>query len=53
MEQAAAILTEMRVPFVINQNSYSIFNRTIENTGLKQAWGIFVGLRIVRMSSMV
>ena len=37
MEQAAAILTEMRVPFVINQNSYSIFNRTIENNGLKQA----------------
>ncbi len=35
MEQAAAILTEMRVPFVINQNSYSIFNRTIENNGLK------------------
>lgn len=36
MEQAAAILTEMRVPFVINQNSYSIFNRTIENNGLKE-----------------
>lgn len=35
MEQAAAILTEMKVPFVINQNSYSIFNRTIENDGLK------------------
>lgn len=36
MEQAAAILTEMHVPFVINQNSYSIFNRTIENNGLKE-----------------
>lgn len=36
MEQAAAILTEMRVPFVINQNRYSIFNRTIENNGLKE-----------------
>ena len=36
MEQAAAILTELRVPFVINQNSYSIFNRTIENNGLKE-----------------
>ncbi len=36
MEEAAAILTEMRVPFVINQNSYSIFNRTIENNGLKE-----------------
>ncbi len=37
MEKAAAILTEMRVPFVINQNSYSIFNRDIENNGLKAA----------------
>ena len=37
MEQAAAILTEMRVPFVINQNSYSIFNRTIERNGLKES----------------
>ena len=36
MEQAAAILTEMRVPFVINQNSYSIFNRAIENNGIKE-----------------
>lgn len=36
MEQAAAILTEMRVPFVINQNRYSIFNRTIEQNGLKE-----------------
>lgn len=35
MEQAAAILTEMRVPFVINQNRYSIFDRTIERNGLK------------------
>lgn len=37
MAQAAAILDELRVPFVINQNSYSIFNRTIENNGLKEA----------------
>lgn len=36
MEQAAAILEEMKVPFVINQNSYSIFNRTVENNGLKE-----------------
>ena len=36
MERAAAILTEMRVPFVINQNRYSIFDRTIENNGLKE-----------------
>ncbi|MBH9984270.1 aldo/keto reductase [Bifidobacterium asteroides] len=37
MARASAILTEMHVPFVINQNRYSIFDRTIENNGLKQA----------------
>ena len=36
MAEAAAILSEMRVPFVINQNSYSMLNRTIENNGLKE-----------------
>ena len=36
LEQAAAILKEWNVPFIINQNSYSIFNRTIENNGLKE-----------------
>ena len=35
LEKAASILNEMRVPFVINQNRYSIFDRTIENNGLK------------------
>ena len=36
MARAAAILTEMHVPFVINQNRYSIFDRTIEDNGLKE-----------------
>lgn len=36
MAEAATILSEMRVPFVINQNSYSMFNRTIESNGLKE-----------------
>lgn len=36
LAQAADILKEMRVPFVINQNRYSIFDRTIENNGLKE-----------------
>ena len=36
LEQAAAILAEMRVPFVINQNSYNIFNRGVEHNGLKE-----------------
>lgn len=35
LEQAAAILEDMKVPFVINQNRYSIFDRTIERNGLK------------------
>ena len=37
MKQAAKILSELNCPFIINQNSYSIFNRTIENNGLKDA----------------
>ena len=37
MKKACAILTGLKCPFVINQNSYNIFNRTIENNGLKQA----------------
>jgi len=36
LKQAAAILEELKVPFILNQNSYSIFNRTIENNGLKE-----------------
>ena len=36
LEQASAILHDLRVPFVINQNRYSIFDRTIENNGLKE-----------------
>lgn len=35
LEKASAILSEMRVPFVINQNRYSIFDRTVERNGLK------------------
>ena len=36
LAQAAAILEELHVPFVINQNRYSIFDRTIERNGLKE-----------------
>lgn len=36
LAQAAAILDERKVPFVINQNRYSIFDRTIEHNGLKE-----------------
>ncbi|CUU49889.1 L-glyceraldehyde 3-phosphate reductase [Clostridium beijerinckii] len=37
MKKAAAILNELKCPFIINQNRYSIFDRTIENNGLKRA----------------
>ena len=36
LDKACTILEELHVPFVINQNSYNIFNRTIENNGLKE-----------------
>ena len=36
LEKATAILDELHVPFVINQNRYSIFDRTVENNGLKE-----------------
>lgn len=35
LRRAAAILQELNCPFVINQNRYSIFDRTIEQNGLK------------------
>ena len=37
MEQAAGILRDLHCPFVINQNRYSILDRTIEENGLKEA----------------
>ncbi len=37
MKKAAAILQQLHCPFIINQNSYNIFNRTIEENGLKKA----------------
>lgn len=36
LEKACKILTVLRCPFVINQNRYSIFDRTIERNGLKE-----------------
>ena len=36
LEKATAILTDMRVPFVINQNRYNILDRTVEKNGLKE-----------------
>ena len=36
LNKAYEILTDLKCPFIINQNRYSIFDRTIENNGLKQ-----------------
>ena len=35
LEKAVKILTELKCPFIINQNRYSIFDRKIEQNGLK------------------
>lgn len=36
LKKATAILDRLHVPFIINQNRYSIFDRTIEKNGLKE-----------------
>lgn len=36
LEKATAILNDLHCPFIINQNCYSIFDRTIEKNGLKE-----------------
>ncbi len=37
MEEAAKILNELHCPFVINQNRYSIFDRTVEKNGILES----------------
>ncbi len=37
LEQATEILQKLNCPFIINQNRYSIFDRTIEQNGLKES----------------
>ncbi|GGI15592.1 oxidoreductase [Galliscardovia ingluviei] len=36
LRQATAILDELHVPFVINQNRYNMMDRAVESNGLKQ-----------------
>ncbi len=36
LEKATSILTDLHVPFIINQNRYNIFDRRIEKNGLKE-----------------
>lgn len=49
LRRAEAILKEERVPFVINQNRYSIFDRTIERNGLKET-SVQLGKGIITFS---
>ena len=37
MKKAAEILTELRCPFIINQNTYSIFDRHVTKNGILDA----------------
>lgn len=36
LEKACSVLQELKVPFIINQNRYSMLDRTIEKNGLKE-----------------
>lgn len=36
LEKATKILDEMHVPFIVNQNRYNIFDRTIEKMVLRR-----------------
>lgn len=51
LKRAAALLKEWRVPFVINQNRYSIFDRTIEHNGLKST-AVELGKGIIAFSPL-
>ncbi len=51
LERAAAILADLRVPFVINQNRYSIFDRTVEGNGLKET-AVRLGKGIIAFSPL-
>lgn len=52
LAKATSILEELKVPFVINQNRYSIFDRTIEKNGLKETAGK-LGKGIICFSPLV
>ena len=49
--RASAILDELHVPFVINQNRYSIFDRKIEQNGLKKT-SVALGRGIIAFSPL-
>ena len=51
LKKATALLAELHVPFIINQNRYSIFDRTIEQNGLK-ATAAALGKGIITFSPL-
>ena len=51
LETACAILTDLGCPFIINQNRYSIFDRTIERNGLKET-AVRLGKGIIAFSPL-
>lgn len=51
MARAAEILRELHCPFVINQNRYNIFDRTIEKNGLKET-AVSLGKGIIAFSPL-
>ena len=51
LEKATAILKELHCPFVINQNRYSIFDRSIEKNGLKDT-AVRLGKGIIAFSPL-
>lgn len=51
LKKAAAILKELHCPFIINQNRYSIFDRTVEHNGLKKA-SLELGKGIIAFSPL-
>lgn len=51
LERACAILNDLKCPFIINQNRYSIFDRTIERNGLKET-AVRLGKGIIAFSPL-
>ena len=51
LRRATAILDQLHTPFVINQNRYSILDRTIEQSGLKET-SVSLGRGIIAFSPL-
>ena len=51
LEKATEILKDLKCPFIINQNRYSIFDRSIEQNGLKET-AVKLGKGIISFSPL-